>query len=103
MAADRTSIGQQLQAIGGGWIEIVGNHEIFAEIDVLTFEMTLYQMRRFLVELQRKCFGRRLKVANRGCAAQFEVDPKMGSSLSRINVGPQRDREIGLQVLDWNR
>src|SRR5580658_5545383 len=94
LPADWISIGQQLQRVGCSGVEIVSSNKVLAEINVLSFEVALYQMRRVLLELQRKRLSRRLKVADRMRRVQFEIDAQMSGGLRLISVRPQRDREI---------
>ena len=57
------AIGKHMQRVGSGMIEIVGSDKVFGEIDVLSFEMSCHDVRRVLVELQRKCLCRCLEVS----------------------------------------
>src|ERR1700732_4186343 len=60
-------------------------------------------MRSVLVELHGKHLRWRLEVTNRVGCTQFEIYLQMTCCLGLISVGAQRNREIRLEILNWDR
>jgi len=94
LAADRVPVGQELQRISRCRIDIVCGHKVFAEIDVLTFEVSLHKMRSVLVQLQRERLRQCLEIANGLRRVELEVDTQMRGSLRRVSIRPQRNGEV---------
>ena len=89
-----------LQGVAARTVQVISGDEILGQINVLCFKVTSHHMRRALFDRQGKDFCAGLKVAKGMCGMQFEVNPEMSRRLGLIGVGPQRNGEIRLQVLD---
>ena len=87
LAADRISVRQNLQRVRRRRIQIVGRDKVFAEIDVLSFEVAVHQVRACSARVAEESFGRRLEVADGVRGVQFEIDAKMARSLGLIGIG----------------
>ena len=70
-----------MQCVSAGLIQIVGCNEILSRFTFSPSKCALHQVRRILVELQRKDLGRGLKVVNRMRRIQFKIDSQMPGRL----------------------
>ena len=89
-----------LQGISFRTVQRVADGHVFGERDILSGEAGRNRMLILPGDLQRQRLTEHFELLDGVRRRQFEVHRHLARRESVVGIGPQRDREQGLEVLD---